>query len=139
MKTIPLFTLCLLTIVVLAIVACGGQSTTAAVTTPRPTTAPLQAVEEAIWAANEKNYDKANQLLDVSAVTQASNRESVIDYWDWLTSDQRVTSINLEEKEMKDEAKQLFITLQNDNYPTLNVGFWIRWQDDRWLAFDDND
>jgi hypothetical protein len=137
MKILRLFALGLL-IVVLPLLACGGQSTPTTATTPLPTTSPLQAVEEAIWAANEKDYDKANQLLDVSAVAQASGQESTTEYWDWITSSQRVAKINIEERETKEEARQLFITLQNDNYPGLNVAFWIRWQDDRWLAFDDN-
>ncbi len=95
-------------------------------------------MEKAILAANEKDYDKANQLLDVSGVAQSSDFESVIEYWDWITSSQRVSNIDVREEETKGETKRLFITLQNDNYPTRNVGFWIRWQDDRWVAFDDN-
>jgi hypothetical protein len=137
MKILRLFALGLL-IVVLTLLACGGQSTTTTATTPLPTTSPLQAVEAAIWAANEKDYDKANQLLDVSAVAQASGQESTTEYWDWITSSQRVAEINIEEKETKEEARHLFITLKNDNYPGLNVAFWIRWEGDRWLAFDDN-
>lgn len=103
-----------------------------------PTTDPLSAVEKAILAANEKDYDQANQLLDVSAVAQAADFESGIEYWDWLTSNQRVSNIDIREEETKGETKRLFITLQNDNYPTRTIGFWIRWQDDRWVAFDDN-
>jgi hypothetical protein len=134
MKILRLFVLGLI-IVVLTLLACGGQSIS---TPPLPTTSPLQAVEEAIWAANEKDYGKANQLLNVSAIAQASDQESATEYWDWITSSQRVAEINIEERETKGEAKQPFITLQNDNYPGLNVAFWIRLERDRWLAFDEN-
>jgi hypothetical protein len=130
------FTFCLLFVVGLAMVACSSQSTTPAPTTPIPTTAPLQAVEEAIWAANEKDYDKANQLLDVSSLAQSTDPEGVTEHWNWLTSNQRVAVITIEEQETKEDARRLFITLQNDNYPTHTVGFWIRWQDDRWVAFE---
>jgi hypothetical protein len=126
-------------LLVIGLVACRGQSTTAAPTTPPPTTVPLQAVESAIWAANEKAYDKANQLLDVSSIAQSPDPEAVTEHWNWLTSNQRVSAIIIEEEETKDEARRLFVTLQNDNYPTLTVGFWIRWQDDRWVAFETND
>ncbi|MEW5958941.1 MAG: hypothetical protein AB1801_14510 [Chloroflexota bacterium] len=138
MKNLQLCAFSIFFVITLAIVACNGQSTTNAPTTPMPTTAPLSAVEKAILAANEKDYDKANQLLDISAVAQSSNFESVAEYWDWITSGQRVSTIDIKEEETKGETKRLFITLQNDNYPTRNVGFWIRWQDDRWVAFDDN-
>lgn len=139
MKNLRLFAFGLLFVGAWAIGACSGQSTTHVPTTPIPTTAPLSAVEKAILAANEKDYDKANQLLDVSTVAQSADFKSVIEYWDWITSSQRVNTIDIREEETKGETKRIFITLQNDNYPTRNVGFWIQWQDDRWIAFDDND
>jgi hypothetical protein len=92
--------------------------------------APLEAVENAIWAANEQDYEKANPLLDISELAQSSTSEGVIEHWDWM----RVTSIEIEEEETNEEARRLFITLQNDNYPTQNVGYWIWWQDERWVA-----
>lgn len=138
MKELQLCAFGLSFVITLVITACSGQSTTNVPTTPMPTTDPLSAVEKAILAANEKDYDQANQLLDVSAVAQAADFESGIEYWDWLTSNQRVSNIDIREEETKGETKRLFITLQNDNYPTRTIGFWIRWQDDRWVAFDDN-
>lgn len=138
MKNLQLFAFVLFLVMTLAIAACSGQTTTNIPTTPIPTTAPLSAVEKANLAANEKDYDQANQLLDVSAVAQSADFESVIKYWDWITSNQRVSNIDIKEEETKGETKRLFIILQNDNYPARNVGFWIRWQDDRWVAFDDN-
>ena len=119
-------------------VACSGQSTTNVSNTPVPTTNPLSTVEKAILAANEKDYDEANRLLDISAIAQSSDFESVTEYWDWITSNQRVSDINITEEETQGESKRLFITLQNENHPSRNVGFWIRWQNDRWIAFDNN-
>jgi hypothetical protein len=139
MKKLQRFASVLLLVIALGLVACQGQSTTTAPTMPLPTTVPLQAVESAIWAANEKAYDKANQLLDVSGIAQSPDPEAVTEHWDWLTSNQRVSAINIEEEETKEDTRRLFITVQNNNYPTLTVGFWIRWQDDRWVAFETND
>lgn len=130
---------CLLLMVSVTLVACGSQTPANTSLTPVPTTAPLQAVEAAIWAANEKDYDKANQLLDISKLAQASTAEAVIEHWNRITSNQRVASIAIREVETKGEAKRLFIVLQNNNYPTHNVGFWIRWQGERWVASENND
>lgn len=139
MKEVRLSVLCLLLLIPLIGVACGGASPADPPVTPRPTTAPLEAVENAIWAANEQDYEKANQLLDISGLAQSPDQEGVSEHWDWLTSDQRVAGIQIEEEETDGVAKRLFITLQNDNYPTQNVGFWIRWQEDRWVAFEADD
>lgn len=138
MKNLPLFVVTLFFAIVAVLTACGNQPVTTDAATPLPTTAPLSAVEQAILAANEQDYDTANQLLDVSAVAQAADFASATEYWDWITSSQRVSTIDITEEATEGETKRLFITLQNDNYPTRNAGFWIRWQDDRWVAFDDN-
>ncbi|GAB4433738.1 MAG: hypothetical protein Kow0031_15360 [Anaerolineae bacterium] len=121
----------------LPLLACGfgGESEPAA--PPAPTTAPLQAVQDAIMAANQQNYDAANQLLDISALAEAAEAESVNEHWDWFTSNQRVASVDAREEETRDDARLLFITVQNDNYPTHQFGFWIRWQGDRWVAFEE--
>jgi hypothetical protein len=62
-------------------------------------------VENAIWAANEQNYDQANQLLDISSLAQSPDPEGVIEHWDWLTSDQRIAAIQVEEEETDGEAR----------------------------------
>jgi hypothetical protein len=48
-----------------------------------------------------------------------------------------VVSVDVREEETRDDARRLFVTVQNDNYPTQQVGFWIRWQGDRWMAFEE--
>ncbi len=126
---------CLLSVILLA---CGSQpATDAPPTTPLATTVPLQAVEDAIWAANGRDYDRANQLLDVSAVAESPGPDGLVEYWDWITSKQRVADITIEIQETKGGEMRLFIVLKNDNYPTQQVGFWIRWQTDRWAAFEE--
>jgi hypothetical protein len=121
----------------LPLLACGFGGESELTAPPVPTTEPLQAVQDAIMAANQQNYDAANQLLDISELAETAEAESVIEHWDWLTSNQRVASVDVRVEETRDDARLLFITLQNDNYPTHQTGFWIRWQGDRWLAFEE--
>ena len=124
-------------IFVLPLLACGFGVEAEPAAPPAPTTEPLQAVKDAIMAANQQNYDAANQLLDISALAEAAEAESVAAHWDWLTSNQRVAEVDVREEETREDARRLFVTVQNNNYPTQQVGFWIRWQSDRWVAFEE--
>jgi hypothetical protein len=114
--------------------ACGGAAETVVPAEPVPTTEPLQAVEDAIMAANDGDYERANQLLDISALAEAADAESVTDTWDQVTSNRRVATVKVTEEELSGEARRLFVVVENDNYPTYQVGFWVQWQDDRWVA-----
>lgn len=125
----------LLSLLILA--ACSSQPAAGGPTTPVPTVAPLQAVEEAIMAANSQDYQTANRLLDISALAETADEAGVTEHWNWLTSNQRVTAVKIEEQETNNQARRLFITLENDNYPTQQVGFWIRWEGERWVAFEE--
>jgi hypothetical protein len=73
-------------LLLLPLLACGFGGEAEPAAPPIPTTEPLQAVRDAIMAANQQNYDAANQLLDISALAEAAEAETVTEHWDWFTS-----------------------------------------------------
>ncbi|MCP4358669.1 MAG: hypothetical protein GY796_11680 [Chloroflexi bacterium] len=74
--------------------------------------------------------------MDVSAVADFINEEAITEHWDWITSGNRVQEVEINVEEENGDAMQLFIVLKNDNYPQLNISFWIRWQGEKWEALE---
>lgn len=116
----------------LMLMGCGGDT---AVSTPYPTPEPIDTVVEAILTANRGEFAQADRLLDVTAVANEAEYEATQPYWLWLTSDQRVSNVDIEIEETDGDALHLFVVLDNEDRPRQQTRFWIRWNGTQWETF----